>query len=688
VESFEAARAPDIEETDGNAASPRFSWRRAAPWGILTAVCFGLYFNGMGSFAFSDPGETYYTEAAREMVESNQWIVPHLNYQVYFSKPILTFWAIAASYKVFGASEWAGRLPFALIATLITFVTYACGKRLYDRRVGFLAALISAAVPLTVVFCKTSPIDLLFCAFLNLAAFAFAMAVFAGEKAWAPVLWAALALAIVTKGPAGLVFFAIGTGLFLLLQMPTWTTLKRWIGATRPLIGVPLFLLLALPWYAAVWRATKGLYLQVFFIYENLARLAGKTNIHKSNLIFVLPVIAYGFAPWSLILPQTIKLTFWTPLVERWFGAGKLNFKSTYRPHMPAPVEGEKSKQDGAIKLTAAEVSSLSSFYLASWSLAIFVFFSLSKTQLTTYIEPILTPLAMLTAATIVQLVDSQNPHRKTSEIEKPQDGERAKKLADKLIYDYKWLRVFTIVAFVLTSVAAVALTACSVWPYLPIYPVQRLALFLTALAAYAGSFMQIKWWRKNEIVATLTAHAVTVCAITAGVAPVVFQVWSKFSEDNMIALARQLQNSPDEIALFGTYMPGAVYYTQRPVDFLSEPGQFVLNNAPLPDDKLSYGPTQSGRKQLILGDDKHMARFKERPDLHLKKIAEAHDWGLYELTNGYAEKPRRLEDTFRYLLFAKHSFMDTDAYGPLTVPLGSGNKDWYKGKKAQQNQP
>ncbi len=73
---------------------------------ILTAACLGLFFLGMSSFGVTDPGEGYYVEAAREMVESGDFITPHLNYQIYFSKPILTFWLMAIPYKIFGVSEF------------------------------------------------------------------------------------------------------------------------------------------------------------------------------------------------------------------------------------------------------------------------------------------------------------------------------------------------------------------------------------------------------------------------------------------------------------------------------------------------------------------------------------------------------------------------------------------------------
>ncbi len=121
------------------------------------------------------------------------------------------------------------------------------------------------------------------------------------------------------------------------------------------------------------------------------------------------------------------------------------------------------------------------------------------------------------------------------------------------------------------------------------------------------------------------------------------------------------------------------MYYMQRPVDYLSDVGQFRVATGPIQQDGFSYGPTPSGRRQLIMGDDKHMQVFKKHPELKLKEIGRKGDWGLYDLTNGFAERPRRLEETFRFLMYSKHSFSDTDSYGPLTVPLGSGDADWFK---------
>ncbi|HMY51993.1 MAG TPA: glycosyltransferase family 39 protein, partial [Candidatus Obscuribacter sp.] len=257
----------------------------------MTLACLGLYFNQLNSWSFIDPGETYYTEAAREMVESGEWIVPHLNYQIYFSKPILTFWLTAWGYRLFGLNEMAARLPFALLSSLLVFAAYYTIRVVSNKKAALIAGLATASAPLLMLISKTSCIDAAFTTFLNLAVFATILALFARRPVFAPVIYLSLALAVLTKGPAGLILFAMGTVVFAFLQKPKLKEIGYWIIDSRPIVGIPLFLMTVLPWYYLVTKATKGLFLQVFLLYENLARFAGKTNYHKGSPLYYLPVL-------------------------------------------------------------------------------------------------------------------------------------------------------------------------------------------------------------------------------------------------------------------------------------------------------------------------------------------------------------------------------------------------------------
>jgi 4-amino-4-deoxy-L-arabinose transferase-like glycosyltransferase len=719
------APAPDINQKATSVAASKLT-QGYVPWFILAVVCFGAYCNSLGSWSFIDPGETYYTEAAREMIESGEYIVPHLNYQTYYSKPILTFWLTAGSYKLFGINEFAARLPFGLLASLLVFASYYVTSVFASKRAALLAGLLVASAPLLVAYSKLSCIDVAFTTFVNLSAYAFILCVFAGKRLWWVVLWLSLALAMLTKGPAGLLLFAIGTGLYLLLSKPGWKRLAFWFASTKPIWGIPLFFAAVLPWYYMVWKATKGLFLQVFFIYENLARFQGKTNLHKSNFLYYFPVLAYGLAPWFLLLPQTFKLTFFQPLAKVWFGGTRLSFKSSYRPYAQ-DMKPRDPAQDNKEALQAEYLDfdllqNRAVFYLGSWASAVLLFFSLSKTQLDTYAMPLVAPLTVLIAVAMTRLADTSVAGRAgdkaaskiaslpplkgdgapadTKEITKKLTKKKAKELAkaaaeaelaaaasDKFAFDdqAKWDRLWLIIVSWL--VCLLTLGAALGLPFLAFLmtgsSVQKLSLALGGAVTLLGAAAQIRELLARRYSANLLVAALTICVLTSYVTPVAFQYFAAQKQDNMKVVASYIPDCREEIALYGAFKPSLMHYLKRPVDTMSHIDQFILATEPLPDDGLSYGPTKSGRKQLIIGDDKHMKDFAARPELKLREMFRKGDWAIYELTNGYAARPKSLEESFKWMLHAGQSFTSSNNFGPLTVPLGGGDPDWYRRQKA-----
>ncbi len=269
----------------------------------LLISCFLLYFIGLGSFPSIDPAEAYYVEAAREMVELNNWIVPYLNYQVYFSKPIITFWLIASSYKLFGISELASRLPFALISTAMVLAIYHCISKLFSQRAGLFSALCLATAPLFLLVSRISPVDIAFGFCLELSILATAMTLESKGKYWSYAVWAALALGLLTKGPATLVLYGASVVLFLFWRRPPLHQSKEWLKKLNVIPGILLFLAIAIPWHWAVHQASDGLFLKVFFLYENFARFSGHTNMGKMSWWFYIPVLLAGFLPWIVCAP-------------------------------------------------------------------------------------------------------------------------------------------------------------------------------------------------------------------------------------------------------------------------------------------------------------------------------------------------------------------------------------------------
>ena len=120
-----------------------------------------------------DPDEGLHASIAQEMVESGDWIVPRLLDEPFLDKPILYFWAIAASLKIFGMSEAAVRLPGLLFGMLGTLTTAAVAWRMLGRRTGLIAGVFYASMILPLALVQLPAHDVALVPWVNLALLCF-----------------------------------------------------------------------------------------------------------------------------------------------------------------------------------------------------------------------------------------------------------------------------------------------------------------------------------------------------------------------------------------------------------------------------------------------------------------------------------------------------------------------------------
>src|SRR5262245_45296661 len=111
---------------------------------VLALACYVFFFHGLKSIGLIGPDEPRYAAIAREMLLSGDYITPRLNGIPWFEKPALTYWLAVFGYKIFGFNEAGARFPSALGASICVFGIYWCGRKLWNRTTGFVAALILA----------------------------------------------------------------------------------------------------------------------------------------------------------------------------------------------------------------------------------------------------------------------------------------------------------------------------------------------------------------------------------------------------------------------------------------------------------------------------------------------------------------------------------------------------------------
>ena len=100
--------------------APAAAWTEVA---TLAGFCAYLFFFGLGSFGLVGADEPRYAQIAREMLARHDWITPTLNRLPWLEKPALYYWSAMVSYKLFGVSDWAARLPSAVFATATALAT-------------------------------------------------------------------------------------------------------------------------------------------------------------------------------------------------------------------------------------------------------------------------------------------------------------------------------------------------------------------------------------------------------------------------------------------------------------------------------------------------------------------------------------------------------------------------------------
>jgi 4-amino-4-deoxy-L-arabinose transferase-like glycosyltransferase len=367
---------------------------RPGPWLLLTlGLGLLIFFWQLGATGLVDETPPLFAAAARAMAETGDWLIPRVNGLPRYDKPPLVYWLMGLIYALPAQMEWnslgtwAARFPSALGAvlvmlalcdTLLRWPQPALAPTPSNAPTGPAVALGSALAfalsPLALLWGRTAVSDSLFTATLALALlFGWRSYASAGRHWWWS--WLLLGLAVLTKGPVAVVLAALTWLAFAWFQADPGGVLR----SLRPLRGVALTTLVALPWYALALAHEGEPYWRSFFGYHNFQRFAGVVNNHLQPWWFFAPVLVVASLPT-------------TPLLLLGLG----------RSLGPLPWSGRWSRRTGL----QPPPTSLARF-ATCWLLAILLFFSIAATKLPSYWLP-----ATPAAALVIALVAAAEPDR------------------------------------------------------------------------------------------------------------------------------------------------------------------------------------------------------------------------------------------------------------------------------------
>ena len=281
--------------------------------------CLLFHLAGTWSLPLIDRDEPRFAEAAREMRERADFIVPYFNNQFRFDKPPLTYWFQVASYRVFGENDFAARFPTAIAAALVAVILLAWGQQLGDEKVGWWAAIIFSLSLQTFIHGKAAVADMWLVLFVTVAHWA-AWELFKANTEHRTsniehrtVFWwtfyISLAFAFLAKGPIG------WTPLLTVAIAHRFHRQKHFAAHFKFVRGLLLMLVLICLWGIPALVRTQGEFFRVgigkHVVERSVATMEGhgasSVWMYLALLPFYFLTVFASFFPWSIKLPALWK---------------------------------------------------------------------------------------------------------------------------------------------------------------------------------------------------------------------------------------------------------------------------------------------------------------------------------------------------------------------------------------------
>ncbi len=291
---------------------------------------------------FYGADEPRYAQIGQEMLENSDFITPTLGHRPWLEKPPLLYWMEAGSYALLGVCESAARLPNAILTLLAALA------------IGFLGWRITGEgwSSLFVIFGRAASTDMALTVPYSLMLITAFIALEEESLRWASLAGFFGALAVLAKGPIGVVL-AVGTLFIYMLILRRFPAAKIIVGFTLVIAAV------GLPWFILAWVANGDNFFLTFIVNHHIARFLTDLHHHSQPFWYYIPILLLGFFPWVFFL-------------------------------FPAARNFLKRKRD----LTRPEFRLR--LFLWIWALLPILFFSASSAKLPGYILPSFPPLALL----------------------------------------------------------------------------------------------------------------------------------------------------------------------------------------------------------------------------------------------------------------------------------------------------
>ena len=281
---------------------------------IITIISYGFY---NAYLPITDPVESNYVLSAITMLNHNSWISPMIYDHVWYDKPPLTYWALMICYKLFGISDFVSRIPNTLIAGASVSLMYHIVYRIKQSIPIAVTSAILLMSTLQFWYISHAIVTDGFLFFFNLAIFGYAYLAFTNNAKSSMVkAYVAAALAVLTKGPIGLLLPGLILLVFMILQKYIKTN-KDEVSLLRNLkiaftpLGIILFFAIASPWYVAMYSIHGQEFISGFLGLQNVGRALVSEHPKFDVWYYYLILTPLALLPWTPVVIYQLRKLNW-----------------------------------------------------------------------------------------------------------------------------------------------------------------------------------------------------------------------------------------------------------------------------------------------------------------------------------------------------------------------------------------
>jgi 4-amino-4-deoxy-L-arabinose transferase-like glycosyltransferase len=268
--------------------------RKSYVWFFVAAVMVQLL--GMLMIDLMEHDATQYATIAMQMIRDGSWLQVFWRDVSYLDKPPLVFWTSSVSYMLFGVNHFAYRLPSYLVLLLGVYSTFRLARQFYGMPESVLAALVLITSQGIFLISHDVRTDTMLMGWVTFSLWQFSE--FFDRRKWPAFFWAftGVGLAMLTKGPLGLMIPILSFGPYILLR-------KKWKDMIQPyyLLGLAWVVVVLSPMLVGLWQQHGFEGIGFYFWKQSFGRITGE-NVWRddSGPLFFVHSFAWAFLPWTL----------------------------------------------------------------------------------------------------------------------------------------------------------------------------------------------------------------------------------------------------------------------------------------------------------------------------------------------------------------------------------------------------